>query len=322
MRKNRTFLKLLAMAVVLATLWGCTKVQPPLKVARHIWPGYELMYLAESLGRIDPGQVEFVQTATAPDTLQLLLEGRVDGGALTLDEVLRAHEQGVHLVAVLIFDISAGADVLLADSAIDSLPALKGKRIGVETGAVGAIMLDRALHAAGLTAGDVEVVPLRLDEQIMAWQQQRIDAIITYEPNASQIRASGARELFTSRDAPNLIVDVLAFRPEALERTAAIQHVVDSHFYALRHFQTNAVDAYYRLAPRLDVEAEQVNGMFNGLVLPSRDFNKRLLAGSSARMQKHAQQLLGIMRAANMLTSEHDHQNTLFDGQFVSNSEP
>lgn len=322
MRTKRTFLKLLAMAVALSALWGCTEVQPPLKVARHIWPGYEFMYLSESLGRLDPGQIEFVQTSTAPDTLQLLLEGKVDGGALTLDEVLRAHEQGVHLVTVLIFDISAGADVLLADSVVNSLPDLKGKRIGVETGAVGAIMLDRALHAAGLTVSDVEVVPLRLDEQVAAWQQNRIDAIITYEPNASQIRASGARELFTSRDAPNLIVDVLAFRPKALERTAAIQHLVDSHFSAQRHFQTNAVDAHYRLAPRLGVEAEQVNGMFSGLVLPSREFNQRLLGGNSAKMQAYAEQLITIMRTANMITLEPDHHHDLFDGQFVSTSKP
>jgi len=314
---------LLLVAAFILTLGGCSENQPPIKVARHIWPGYEFMYLAESLGRIAPSQVEFVQTDTAPDTLQLLLEGKVDGGALTLDEVLRAHDKGLHLVTVLIFDISAGADVMLANPAVDSLAALKGKRIGAETGAVGAIMLDRALHAAGLTSDEVRVVTMRLDEQLAAWETNRVDAIITYEPIASKLRALGAKQIFSSREAPNLIVDALAFRPEALERRGeAIQHLVDAHFHAQEHFQSNAVDAHYRLAPRLGVDADQVNGMYNGLVLPGRTFNQRLLGDGSLEMLHYAEQLISIMHAAGMINMEpHDHQ-VLFDGRFVRHQDP
>jgi len=301
MEKPLSWLLAAALIASLLAVGGCGEQQQPLKIARHLWPGYEFMYLAEALGQVDGNHIEFVQTQTAPDTLELLLSGQVDGGALTLDEVLRAHDRGLPLVAVLVFNISAGADVLLARADIDTLAELRGRKIGVETGAVGAIMLDRALHAAGLSPDQVEVVPLGLDEQVSAWRSERMDAVITYEPNASQIRALGARKLFSSRKAPNLIVDVLAFRPEALQRHESIRHLVDAHFAAQKHFLSNPVDAGYRLAPRLGVPPGQVNSMYNGLLLPQRENNMRLLSGNPPQLQQDASSLVSIMHAADMI---------------------
>jgi NitT/TauT family transport system substrate-binding protein len=277
------------------------------------------MYLAETLGRIDPQLVQFVDVSSATDTVKLLAAGEVDGGALTLDEVLRAHDQGLPLVAVLVFNISAGADVLLARPGIDDLASLNGMRVGVEIGAVGAVMLDRSLAAGGLSVDDVEVVPLRIDEQIPAWETGKVDAIISYEPNVSKLTALGAQRLFSSRKAPNLIVDVLVFRPEALIRTKAIQHLVDAHFHAQQHMLTNAVDAQYRLAPRLGVSSQQVSKVYAGLVLPNRDSNQRLLLGEDASLKKGVQQLMEILRSAELVDLEHV-PGRLFDGQFVAAS--
>ena len=113
--------------MVLSVLLGaCEQSAHPVTVARHVWPGYEFMFLAQELGFIDPGEVEFTETSSASETLQLLLDGRVDGGALTLDEVLRAHSKGVALSVVLVFNVSAGADVLITRSKLGNLQDLRG----------------------------------------------------------------------------------------------------------------------------------------------------------------------------------------------------
>jgi NitT/TauT family transport system substrate-binding protein len=308
---------MLLLAVALFALTGCEQSNKPLTVARHIWPGYEFVYLAESLGHLEPGKVTFVQTESAPETVALLREGKVDGGALTLDEVLRAYDEGITLVVVLVFDISAGADMLLARPEIADLPSLRGKRIGVETGAVGAVMFDRVLDAAGLNVEQVELIPMQLQDHISAWEQNRLDAVICFEPHATMLKDRGAVELFSSREAPNLIVDVLAFRPEALEKEAAIQHLVDEHFNAQRHFIINPNDAYYRLSPRLGVAVEEVSDLYEGLVLPGRENNLRLLYGGSATLKTDVKNLAAILHNAGLIQSV-DVPETLFDDRFVA----
>jgi len=100
---------------------------------------------------------------------------------------------GVPLSVVLVFDIYAGADVLLARPGIESLAGLKDRCIGFEQGAVGTLMLDHALREAGLAAGEVVQVPLPFDRHEAAWREGALDALITFEPVAGRLVGAGAR---------------------------------------------------------------------------------------------------------------------------------
>lgn len=62
---------------------------------------------------------------------------------------MRLRGAGVALQVALICDVSAGADVLLAPPAIANLAALRGRRIGVESTALGAPVFREQKFAAG-----------------------------------------------------------------------------------------------------------------------------------------------------------------------------
>lgn len=51
---------------------------------------------------------------------------------------------------------------------------------------------------------------------LSAWNTGLVDALVTYEPLAGQLREQGATVIFDSRQARNLIVDVLAVREDRL----------------------------------------------------------------------------------------------------------
>jgi NitT/TauT family transport system substrate-binding protein len=138
-----------------------------------------------------------------------LKKGEVDGAALTLDEMTG---EGVAASAVLVFDVSLGADVVLARTAYKSLAELKGKAIAVEGGA---LMLSRLLDKAGVLQTQVTVVSFTVDKHQQAWRDPAIDVLITYEPTATQLELQGAQQIFDSRHIPNTIFDVLAMCPEA-----------------------------------------------------------------------------------------------------------
>lgn len=302
---RRRFLTVLA-GSPLVWLSACSKTpESPLSIAAHVWPGYEPMFLARREGWLDPAQVRLVDTTSATDSLQALAAGTVDGAALTLDEVLRARASGVPLTVVLVFDISAGADVLLARPGINKLADLKGRRVAVEDGAVGALMFAKALQAGGLVSGEVQLVPLTVNQQIDAWREGRVDAAVTYEPVSSQLLEAGAKRLFDSRQIPDLIVDVLAVRSGIVgTRAEAIRHLLAAHFRALGHLRRNPQDAAYRMAQRMNLAPDQVLASFKGLVLPDHENNHRLLSGATPSLLVSARSLSAVMRQAGLLANE------------------
>lgn len=269
--------------VIALSMAGCGWLgDKPIAIAAHVWPGYEPMFLARSEGWLDAKQVNLVETTSASGSLQALVERKVDGAALTLDEVLKARSMGIPLSVVAILDISAGADMLVVRPDIKLLPDLKGQRIGYESGALGALMLTEILRAAGLTKQDVRLVSLPIDKQRDAWERGEVDAVITYEPVASQLLKQGAIKLFDSRQTPNTIVDVLAIRNDVLDSShaVAVRHLLSAHFRALEHLSREPHDAASHMTQRMKLPESEVLRSFKGLSLPNAGNNRRMLTGS------------------------------------------
>jgi NitT/TauT family transport system substrate-binding protein len=149
------------------------------------------MFLARHEGWMPNKEIVFLETTSATDSLNALAEGKVDGAALTLDEVLRARNKGIPLTVILVFDVSAGADVVLARPHIKSIRDLAGKRIGVEQSAIGALMLQKVTEASGQGTLKADIISTTPDMHLADWNKGKLDAIITYEPVATQIQANG-----------------------------------------------------------------------------------------------------------------------------------
>lgn len=276
------------------------------------------MPLARALGWFDEQQVKLVETGSATDSLKLLEQGKIDGAGLTLDEVLRAREMGIPLSVLLVCDISAGADVLLVRPDIKTLADLRGRRVGVEDGALGALMLYQVLQSAGLSIDQVKPVSLTVDQHVQAWKRGEIDAVITYEPAAKQILAMGGGRLFDSRQIPDVILDVLAVRTSVLDsaHAAALRQLVAAHLRALHHIDSNPEDAAYRMAARFKLPPDQVLAEFKGLVMPDLENNIRLIATSTPQVLKSASAIADVMRKAGILHRQANFEE-LLRGEFL-----
>ena len=79
LRPGRCF-RLLVVAIVLIAGVGCAR-DAPITIASHVWVGYEPMFLARSLGWLDEGRVTLHETASASESMEALVAGRVDGAA-------------------------------------------------------------------------------------------------------------------------------------------------------------------------------------------------------------------------------------------------
>jgi hypothetical protein len=180
--------------------------------------------------------------------MELLRGNAVHGAGLTLDEALRLRDEGLDLRIVLIFNQSLGADALLARGDIRTLRDLAGRRIGAETNAVGMLMADTVLKAAGLAPDQVTLVPIGADGHEAAWRAGELDALVTCEPIVSRVLSGGARRLFDSRQMPDTIFDMLAVRADSLSRHERhLKRLLRGYFQGRRLLRDNPIDASYRL---------------------------------------------------------------------------
>jgi NitT/TauT family transport system substrate-binding protein len=315
---RRQFISLLSNLAIMQTLPGCEWIDRPVSVAAHIWPGYEPLFLARNRGWLDIKKVHLIETASATESLQALNQGKAHGAALTLDEVLKARAAGLRLSVVMIFDISTGADMLIARSGIKQLSDLKGRRIGFEQGAVSELVLTEALQIAGLGKDDVQLVTVNIDKHRDAWINNEIDAVTTYEPVASQLLQLNGTKLFDSRQIPNTIVDVLAIRRDVLDfhHADALRHLLATHFYTLDYLNHNPQDAAYRMAAHLALPAADVLTSLKGLVLPDAANNYRWLAGPAPELLVCARKLSNSMVKSGAL-EKNDPLDALIFADFL-----
>jgi NitT/TauT family transport system substrate-binding protein len=319
---RRRLLGILGACTAIGALSGlgiaaCSRREPQVRIASNVWPGYEFLYLARSQGYYDPAAVRLVEMPSATSCIQALAAGTIEGVALTLDEVLSARAEGLELRVITVLDISLGADALLARRDFTQIEALKGRRIGVEQSAVGAVMLDAALRHAGLTPADVQTVYLTVNQHRDAFVDGKVDAVITFEPVVRQLTVLGANSLFDSSMVPGRIMDVLAVLPQAAAQSPlAIRQLVAGHFRALEYYHRSPIPASDVLALRLQIPATEVPPLYTAIKIPDVVENRDWLGGSAPKLNASAAALAEVMRAAQLLPDKVDLAD-LTDDRFL-----
>lgn len=283
------------------SLAACQPPRLPMRVGSLVFPGYEFIYLARELGLLDPRLIRLVDMRANTETVRALASGQLEAALLTVDEMLTARAEGVDLMVLAMLDASDGADAVVARPGVD-LRGLRGKRIAVEDGAVGGVMLAALLDAAGLQSSDIQKVAIDLPSSLQAFEQGRADAVVSAEPWVSQMEQRGGVRIFDSVRIAGRIVDVLVARRSAMDTYGdALAQLVQGHFQALALFRTNPEKVVPLMAPRLRAAPDQVKAMFKGLNLPDARANLELLAaqGSFDAMTRDLQKFMtssGLIR--------------------------
>lgn len=292
---------------ILDSLFGSEQQEPVLSIGTNVWPGYEPLYLARALNKVDAKKINLVEYSSATQVIKAFRGKSIQVAALTLDEVLLLKELGMEPRVILIMDISDGADVIVAKPEFSSIKALKGKRIGVEASALGAYVLSRALQEHGMVQSDVKIVSLEVDEIERAYSEDQIDAAVTFEPVRHRLLKQGAVQVFDSSEIPGEIVDVLVTTKQSLETNPNnLQHVIDGWFETLGFMQANQNDAATILSKRLKISPKEVIDSYDGLKLPDRSENVSLMSGKSSKSMANAQKLMQTMLSNGILKKEVD----------------
>jgi len=276
------FVSLLFLFLVSACSEENTKL---MRIGTNVWPGYEPLYVAREKGWLDLKRIKLIEYPSASEVIRAFRNKTLEAASLTLDEVIKLRESKVPVKIVLVHDISAGADVIIAKPGIESMQDLKGKRIGVESGALGAYVITRALETHKMKLSDIDVVNMDVNLHESAFARGQIDAVVTFEPVRTKLLGQGGREIFTSREIPGEVVDVLVVHEDYLQDYGDnVSSLIDAWFKVLDYKQTNAQEFAQISSRRLKVSIEDVSASYSGLLLPDRAENINLLDGQDAKL--------------------------------------
>lgn len=292
----------LALVLGLVALLGCSPT-PMLRIGSNPWPGYLGLYHARDLGLFEGQRIQLVDFDNTEDVLRAFRNRAIEAAAVTLDEALQLAEQDHALRIILVFSISNGADVVLARPGIDTPQQLRGRRLGVETNALGAYILARLLEQTGLSTHDITLVHTPLQEHEAAYRSGEIDAVITFDPPRSHLLAAGAQEIFSSRDLPGEVVDVLVIREDVRHsHRIALTTLQERYFQALAHLQRDPAGAAPHLSRRLGIDVSELQQAWQLMHLADRADNARLLGDGPGSLRTTILRLQQVMTTADLLT--------------------
>ena len=112
-------------------------------------------------------------------TARLVASGQAGLAYADASAVAQVIAQGAPIkVLSTIYQSSPNAVNALADSGIESVADLRGKRLGEPTGEASSAMLPLLLEANGLTRDDLEIIPMPGTSLVGALTQDQVDAIL------------------------------------------------------------------------------------------------------------------------------------------------
>ncbi|WP_239566170.1 ABC transporter substrate-binding protein [Paenibacillus sacheonensis] len=327
MKRSVVLLMLVAMLTVLA---GCGDSKEtssgssddPITIALSAWPGWFFWYLVDEKGFFEKHgvNVELKWFPVYSDSLQALSTGKVDANSQTLSDTLAPASKGIGLKAVLVNDNSFGGDAIVSKTGIDSIKDLKGKTVATELGTVDHLLLLTALAQNGMDEKDVKYVNMTVNDAGPAFISGKTDASVLWEPfQTTAVKEGKGKVLFSSKDTPGLIPDLLVFRDSVVEkRPDDIQHIVDAWFDALNYFKDHEDEAIELMAKHAETTPEDFKlGLASIKLFTPQDnvnaFGKRDDYTSLAYTAKTTNEFL---KKLDMVDEIKDY-DALFDARFV-----
>lgn len=298
----RTAIKALFLFGLCGAFAGCFgKPEMPLRVGAIVWPGYEGLFLARSLGYFEGQPVKLVEYRTVSEVIRSFENGAIEAACLSTDELLRLSVNEPDAQAILVMDISKGADALLARPELQEVKDLKGKRVGVEVNSMGVYMLARALDKAGLRAEDIVVAQVSHNSHESAYLGGEVDAVVTSEPHRTPLMNAGAKVIFDSSQLSEEITDVLVVKRGLVEkRRHDLQNLVKSWFRAVDYMKQHPERSAQIMAEREGISPGDLMAAMKLLEIPSLEKNRKWLASEKAATYARLRKVEEIMFKAGI----------------------
>lgn len=222
------------MGAGLALLGLATTVQAdPASLRIGYQKGSIALVLAKEQGLLEKRfagtQVQWVEFPAGPQMLEALNIGSLDVGSTGDIPPLFAQAAGADLVYIGAEPAKPAAEVILVrgDSPVQSVAALKGRKVALQKGSSAHNLVLRALNKAGLNFKDIQPVYLSPADARAAFEHGSVDAWAVWDPYASLMLSEGHSRLLANGEGLGLSGPIYtARRGYAKDNAAFVQDLL------------------------------------------------------------------------------------------------
>lgn len=237
-----------------------------IRVLAPTWVGFAPALVAQDLGCYEEEGVslDFRFEDDRANVMAAMDRGDIDADMRTVGEHQgrpRVPETPGTIIGTI--DISVGGDGVLVDGSIESVADLKGKTVAIEPNIPARLLLQMELSKVGLSINDVELREIATADTIAVFSDPSIAAVGTYEPFLSQavqiVTDRNPRVLVSSREEPDIIVDIITARDDALaENPAKFESLLRCVYRAVDFQRANPAKFSELAAPYFGLTAADV----------------------------------------------------------------
>jgi NitT/TauT family transport system substrate-binding protein len=283
-------LSLVSAGMFLALFSNCSnQVSEPLRFGINPWPGYEFIHLAKVKGFYEKNNVnvQLLDFASLNDNRLGYLRNQIDGMACTQIEMIQLLDQTDRKpVAVFPTDYSNGADMILAADSLVGLKSLLHKRIALEPGTLNIFILSRAMELNGISLDSITLVPFPQTKLPNMWQEKAFDAAVCYPPVSVELEKSGMHKVFTSKEIPREVLDILVFDQTVIDkRPEDIRRFLKAYEDAQAYWLTHRQESDSIMAQHMGVSSKELSDIIeNDIHICSIHERKAILAEAGPAM--------------------------------------
>jgi NitT/TauT family transport system substrate-binding protein len=323
---SRFFKPLATIAISLAASAAFAAGPTPMKIGTVVWIGYGPFYVAESLDLFKKYNLKvslevFSDPALIPAAIA---SGAVDGGMLTYDQVVGQVAAGQAQKVVMPIDYSNGGDAIVADKSITKLADFKGKKIGFNPLSPSDFLLSYALSTVKLTDKDINAINMTPEAVPAAMASGQMPIGVTYEPSLSQILSQGGgkkfKVVFSSKNAPGLIADVLVFDDKVIKaKPTEISGIVKAYLDGLAYMKAKPDESAKIIGKAMGVTAKEVKEQLSGVYnIPATEMPKAFVKSTATTSYYGSGDVIGKLLLAKGQIKAVPATETTFDAQFVT----
>lgn len=319
-------LKKVIVGATLALAASASFAATQVKIASLIWIGYGPFYVAEALDLYKKhGLSVKLQMFSDPALIPpALVGGSVQGAMVTYDQVIGQVAKGINHKVVMPIDYSNGGDAIVVANSISKISEFKGKKVGFNPLSPSDFLLTYALKNNGLSEKDITPVSMTPEAVPAAMASGQLPVGVTYEPSLSQVLSQGGgkkfKVIFSSKEAPGLIADVLVFDEKYIKSNPKeINAIIKGYLDGLEFIKAKPDEAAKIIGKAMGVSAKEVKEQWAGVYnIPLKEMPKAFVKAKETTSYHASGEIIANLLKAKGQIDKIPPTEATIDPQFVN----
>ena len=293
----RSFSGLIFIALIISLgLNACAVGQPKLqslKVGITTWVGFDIVRYAQTADLFQKHglTVDLVQFENQQDSARAVMRGSLDAAFSSLWDVVQIDSGNDKPAVVIVTNISHGSDGIVTQSAIKSVEALRGKRVGAKLGTVNHLILLEALKFHRMKPAAVTIEDVSNETAVELMAKGTLDGAVIWQPllgdTAKKIKGN---IVYTTKELNSLVIDTLvSSATTAKTKKAALTQFAAAWLDVMHAIDTDPKTVYEQVGKQLGQSGDSFGSDYAGLIKGDISLQQQMFQSQGGLKQAIAQ---------------------------------